>query len=146
MCILSTNLNKMLHQVWLVQTQNFAEIFVSAEIPFVNLNLSRISSETKISDLSKISAEIWLSLETFCETGPWSLTFPKVFFVGYWIYNFTMGSLWLINDIKTTCILRQHEAPDSGFLAIFYKLKDILAITAWLLSVILFEICHFIVK
>ena len=30
----------------------------------MNLNLSRIS------DLSKISAEIWLRLETFCESGP----------------------------------------------------------------------------
>ena len=38
MCMLSTNLNKMLHQFWLVQTQNLAEILVSAEIPFVNLN------------------------------------------------------------------------------------------------------------
>ena len=70
MCILSTNLNKMLHQFRLVQTQNLAEILVSAEIPFVNLNLSRISAETKILDLSKISAEIWLRLETFRESGP----------------------------------------------------------------------------
>ena len=70
MCILSTNLNKMLHQFWLVQIQNLAAIWVSAEIPFVNLNLSRISAETKILDLSKISAEIWLRLETFCESGP----------------------------------------------------------------------------
>ena len=70
MCKLSTNLNKMLHQFWLVQTQNLAEILVSAEIPFVNLNLSRISAETKILDLSKISAEIWLRLETFRESGP----------------------------------------------------------------------------
>ena len=56
-----------------LQTQNLAEILVSAEIPFVNLNLSRISAETKILDLSKISAEIWLRLETFRESGPWSL-------------------------------------------------------------------------
>ena len=47
-----------------------SEILVSAKIPFVNLNLSRISAETKISDLSKISAEIWLRLKTFCESGP----------------------------------------------------------------------------
>ena len=47
-----------------------SEILVSAEIPFVNVNLSRISAETKISDLSKISAEIWLRLETFREFGP----------------------------------------------------------------------------
>ena len=46
------------------------EIFVSDEIPFVNLNLSRISAETKISDLSEISAEILLRLETFHESGP----------------------------------------------------------------------------
>ena len=46
-----------------------AEILVSAEIPFVNLNLSRISAETKILDLSKISVEIWLRLETFRESG-----------------------------------------------------------------------------
>ena len=50
-----------------------SEILVSAEISFVNLNLSRISPETKISDLSKISDEIWLRRETFCETGPRSL-------------------------------------------------------------------------
>ena len=36
----------------------------------MNLNLSRISAETKISDLSKISADIWLRLETFHESGP----------------------------------------------------------------------------
>ena len=71
MCMLSNNLNKkMLHQFWLVQTQNLAEILISAEIPFVNLNLSRISAEPKISDLRKISAEIWLRLETFNESGP----------------------------------------------------------------------------
>ena len=46
------------------------EIFVSDEIPFMNLNLSRISAETKISDLSEISAEILLRLETFHESGP----------------------------------------------------------------------------
>ena len=62
----------MLHQFWLVQTQNLAEILASAEIPFVNLNLSRISAETKILDLSRISAEIWLRLETFHESGPWT--------------------------------------------------------------------------
>ena len=50
-----------------------SEISVSAEISFVNLNLSRISAETKISDLSKISEEIWLRLETFRETGPRNL-------------------------------------------------------------------------
>ena len=72
MFILYTNFNKMLHQFWLVQTQNLAEILVSAEIPFVNHNLSKISAETKISDLSKISAEIWLRLEIFCESGPLS--------------------------------------------------------------------------
>ena len=33
---------------------NLAEILASAEITFVNLNLSGISAETKISDLSKI--------------------------------------------------------------------------------------------
>ena len=60
----------MLHQLWLVQTQNLAQILVSAEIPFVNLNLSRNSAEPKISDLRKISAEIWLRLETFRESGP----------------------------------------------------------------------------
>ena len=54
----------------LVQTQNLADILVSAEIPFVNLNLSRISTKTKISDLSKILAEIWLRLEIFHESGP----------------------------------------------------------------------------
>ena len=75
MCMLSTNLNKMLHQFWLVQTQNLAEILVSAEIPFVNLNLSRNSAEPKISDLRKISAEIWLRLETFRESGPWITVF-----------------------------------------------------------------------
>ena len=70
MCMLYTDLNRMLHQFWLVKSQKLAEILVSAKIPFVNLNLSRISAETKISDLSKISAEIWLTLETFCESGP----------------------------------------------------------------------------
>ena len=61
----------MLHQFSWVQTPNLAEILVLAEIPFVNLNLNRISAETKISDLSKSSAEIWLRLETFRESGPW---------------------------------------------------------------------------
>ena len=75
MCMLYTYLNRMLHQFLLVQTQNISEILISAKIPFVNLNLSRISAETKISDLSKISAEIWLRLETFCESGP-SCIFP----------------------------------------------------------------------
>ena len=70
MCMLSTNLNKMLHQFRLVQTQNLAEILVSAEISFVNLNLTRNSAEPEISDLRKISAEIWLRLETFRESGP----------------------------------------------------------------------------
>ena len=42
-----------------------AEILVSAEIPFMNLNLNRISAETKISDLSKISAEICQDLRPF---------------------------------------------------------------------------------
>ena len=64
----------MLHQFLLVQTQNLAEILVSAEIPFVNLNLSTNSAETKISDLRKISAEIWLRLETFRESGPCTLS------------------------------------------------------------------------
>ena len=68
--MLYTDLNRMLHQFSLDQTQNMSEILVSAKIPFVNLNLSRISAETKISDLSKISAEIWLRIETFCESGP----------------------------------------------------------------------------
>ena len=77
MCILSTNLNKILHQFGLVQTQNLTEIFVSAEIPFVNLNLSGISAETKISDLSKSSAEIWLRLETFRESGHRATSAPK---------------------------------------------------------------------
>ena len=54
------------------------EILVSAKIPFVNLNLSRISAETKISDLSKISAEIWLRHETFCESGPSTYQLVKI--------------------------------------------------------------------
>ena len=45
-------------------SQNMSEILVSAKITFVNLSLSRISAETKILDLSKISAE------TFRESGP----------------------------------------------------------------------------
>ena len=56
-----------------------SEIFVSAEISFVNLNLSRISAETKISDLSKISTEIWLRLETFRESGPSIFKSPDIF-------------------------------------------------------------------
>ena len=55
-----------------------AEILVSAEIPFVNLNLSRNSAEPKISDLRKISAEIWLRLETFRESGPWHFTAQNI--------------------------------------------------------------------
>ena len=51
---------------------DWSRFLVSAEIPFMTLNLCRISAETKISDLSKISAEIWLRLETFCESGPWT--------------------------------------------------------------------------
>ena len=69
---LFTDLNKMLHWFWLVQTWDMSEILVSAEICFVNLNLSKISAETKISDLRKISAEIWLKLETFRESDPWN--------------------------------------------------------------------------
>ena len=54
-----------------------SEILVSAKFPFVNLDLSGISAETKISDLNKISAEIWLRLETFVNPAP-VLGFAKI--------------------------------------------------------------------
>ena len=44
-----------------------SEILVSAKMAFVNLNLSRILAE------AKISAEIWLRLETLCESGSFGL-------------------------------------------------------------------------
>ena len=73
----------------------------------MNLNLSRISAETKISDLSKISAEIWLRLETFRESGPWFQTQRQDFclkFLKHFKLTPWAQTIWILRIVSVSAL------------------------------------------